>query len=79
MCLAWTTEKFIVGSALRTVLWGDQRFCRITISLVIFSGGMCGPAVITPRSGGHGFTPCPSHCFLRQGTLLHFVSPHPGV
>ena len=25
------------------------------------------------------FRPRPLHCFFRQGTLLHFVSPHPGV
>ena len=30
-------------------------------------------------SGGLGFKPHPLHCFLRQGTLLHFVSLHPGV
>ena len=44
-------------------------------------GGVCGQAVNTSnsRSGGPGFKPRPSHCFLRQGTLLHFVSLHPGV
>ena len=46
LSLAWTTEKFTVGSALRTVLWGDQRLCRITIPLMIFNGGVCGPAWI---------------------------------
>ena len=25
-------------------------------------------------SEGQGFKPCLSHCYLRQGTLLHFVS-----
>ena len=36
----------------------------------------------TPRSpdaGGLGFKPRPSSCFLRQLTLLHFVSLWPGV
>ena len=28
------------------------------------------------RSGSPGFKPHPSGCFLRQGTLLHFVSLH---
>ena len=37
---------------------------------------MCGRAVNTSnsRSGGPGCRPRPSRCFLRQGTLLHFVS-----
>ena len=30
-------------------------------------------------SGGPRFKPHPSRCFLRQGTLLNFVSFHPGV
>ena len=30
-------------------------------------------------SGAPGFKPCPLQCFLRQGTLFHFVSLHPGV
>ena len=30
-------------------------------------------------SGGPGFKPRPPRCFLRQGTLLQFVSLHPGV
>ena len=29
--------------------------------------------------GGPGFNPSPLLCFLRQGTLLHFASLHPGV
>ena len=42
---------------------------------------MCSRAVKTSnsRSGGPGFKPRPSRCFLRQGTLLHFVSLHLGV
>ena len=42
------------------------------------SGGTCVQAVNTsnPESGGLEFKPCPSHCFLRQGSLLHFVSLH---
>ena len=32
---------------------------------------------LTPR--GPRFKPRPSRCFLRQETLLHFVSVHPGV
>ena len=37
---------------------------------------------LTPRSPDldiPGFKPRPSRCFLRQGTLLHFVSLQPGV
>ena len=41
-------------------------------------GGVCGRAVNTSNSG-RGFKPRPSRCFLRQGSLLHFVSLHPGV
>ena len=44
-------------------------------------GGGCGRAVNTSTSGsgGPGFKPRPSRCFLRQGTLLQFFSLHPGV
>ena len=42
---------------------------------------MSGQAVNTLNSGsgGPGFKPHPLHCFLGQGTLLNFVSLHPGV
>ena len=52
------------------------------VIIVLYCGGMCGQAVNTSNSGsvGPGFKPHPSCCFLRQGTLLHFVSDlHPGV
>ena len=44
-------------------------------------GGVCGRVVNTSNSGsgGLGFKPHPLCCFLRQGTLLHFASLHPGV
>ena len=44
-------------------------------------GGVCGQVVNTlnSESGGPGFKPGPLRCFLRQGTLLHFVSLHPVV
>ena len=47
----------------------------------IHGGGMCNQVVNTSnsRSGGPGFKPRPLHCFLRQGTSVHFVSLHPGV
>ena len=59
----------------------------ITTTIIIgnflnkFSGGMSDRVVNTSNSGsgGLGFKPRPSRCFLRQGTLLPFVSPHPGV
>ena len=46
-----------------------------------FSGGMTGRVVNTSnsRSGDLGFKRRPSRCFLRQGTLLPFVSLHTGV
>ena len=38
---------------------------------------------LTPRTldvaGGRALKPRPSRCFPRQGTLLHFVAPRPGV
>ena len=43
---------------------------------------MCGRAVTNTSnsgSGGPGFKPRSSRCFLGQGTLLSFVSLHPGV
>ena len=54
------------------------------ISLTIMcklSGGVCGRAVNTSKSGSGGlvFKPRPLRCFLRQVTLLHFASLHPGV
>ena len=44
-------------------------------------GGVCGQMVNTSNSGsgGPGFKPCASCCFLRQGTLLHFASLQPVV
>ena len=50
-------------------------------ALTKICGGMCGWAVNTSnsRSGGLGFKPHPSRCFLRQETLLHFFSHHPGI
>ena len=36
-------------------------------------------AVTNFTPGGPGFNPSPLLCFLRQGTLLHFASLHPGV
>ena len=46
-----------------------------------YLGGVCGLAVNTSNSGsgGPGFKPRPSRCFLRQETLLHFVSLQPGA
>ena len=40
---------------------------------------MCGQDTSNSGSGGLGFKPGPSCCFLRQGILRHFVSLHPGV
>ena len=38
---------------------------------------------LTPRTldvaGDRALKPRPSRCVLRQGTLLHFAPPHPGV
>ena len=54
----------------------------IVLSLVhILLGGVCGRVVNTSNSGseGPGFKPRPLHWFLRQGTLLHYVSLHSGV
>ena len=54
----------------------------IVLSLVcIVLRSVCGRVVDTLNSGsgGPGFKPCPSHCSLRQGALLHFVSLHLSV
>ena len=62
-----STEKKLVGS------FSTPPFC----------GGMCGRRAVNTSnssgSGGLGFKPRLSRCFLRQGTLLNFVSLHPGV
>ena len=44
-------------------------------------GGVCDRAVDTSNSGSGvpGFKSCLSFFFLRQETLLYFVSLHPGV
>ena len=53
----------------------------VLTTLWVFCGGMCWRALNTSNSesGGPGFKFRPSCCFLRQGTLLHFVSIHTGV
>ena len=57
---------------------GTENLYKINlIGVFCFSGGVCGRAVIT--SNCQGFKPRPSRCFLRQRTLLHFVSLRPGV
>ena len=62
-----STEKKLVGS------FSTPPFC----------GGMCGRRAVNTSnssgSGGLGFKPRLSRYFLRQGTLLNFVSLHPGV
>ena len=52
----------------------------ISFSLVSY-GGLCKRAVNTSNAGseGPGVKPRQSLCFLRQATLLHFASLHPGV
>ena len=48
----------------------------------VLCGGVCGRAVNTSNSGESGrpgFKPRRSRCFLRQETLLRFVSLHPRV
>ena len=44
-------------------------------------GGVCDRAVDNSNSGSGvpGFKPCLSFFLIRQETLLHFVSLHPGV
>ena len=53
----------------------------VLTTLCVFCGGVCWRAVYTSNSGfgGLGFKPYPSRCFLRQGTVLHFVFLHTGV
>ena len=60
-------------------MWKLMRMTTNVLS--IYGGGVCGRVVNTSnsRSGGPGFKPRSLHCILRQGTLLHFVSLHPGV
>ena len=62
-----STEKKLVGS------FSTPPFC----------GGTCGCRAVNTSnssgSGGLGFKPRLSRYFLRQGTLLNFVSLHPGV
>ena len=75
----WRRRTGIWGSAFLFLL-GDGIISTTVLSTLI-SGGVCGWAVNTSNSGsgGQGFKPRPSRCFLRQGNLLHFVSLHPGA
>ena len=65
----------------KSLLWNVKTDVNNNKVLLIHGGGMCGRVVNTSnsRSGHPGFKPPPLYCFLRQGTLLHFVSLHPGV
>ena len=74
---------------------GNQRWCQkrsaafagyrsVSVSQYMYMkncGRECGRSVNTSnlRSRGPGFKSRPSRCFLRRGTLLHFVSLYPGV
>ena len=65
----------------------DSVSCRHEIRRPLFEhlftlprcGGVCGIVFNTQNfgSGGPWFRSRPPRCFLRQGTLLHFVSIHP--
>ena len=61
-----------------TLVWNGN---PVVYSVYCHSGGVCGRVVNTSNSGsgGPGFKPGHSHCFLKQRTLLHFVSLLPGV
>ena len=65
----------------KSLLWNVKTDVNYNKVLLIHGGGICGWVVNTSNStsAGPGFKPRPLHCFLRQGTLLHFVSLHPGV
>ena len=59
----------------------EKKFYHLGWISTVPCGGVCRRAVNTSNSGsgGPGFQPRPSRCFLRQETLLFFVSLHPGV
>ena len=59
----------------------DYILWRKVWNYVVKSGGVGGRVVNTSNSGSEGLVlkPRPSRCFLRQGTLLHLDSLHPGV
>ena len=65
----------------KSLLWNVKTDVNYNKVLLIHGGGICGWVVNTSNStsAGPGFKPRPLHCFLRQRTLLHFVSLHPGV
>ena len=62
----------------KSLLWNVKTDVNYNKVLLIHGGGICG-WVVNTTSAGPGFKPRPLHCFLRQRTLLHFVSLHPGV
>ena len=61
--------------------WVSKTAFVILLTCTLHIGGVCVWVVNTlnSRSGGPGPKPCQLCCFLRQETLLHFVSLHPGV
>ena len=78
----WRKKKILLQVKYqKSLLWNVKTDVNYNKVLLIHGGGICGRVVNTSnsRSGGLGFKPCPFHCILRQGTLLHFVSLHPGV
>ena len=59
----------------------EKKFYHLGWISTVPCRGVCHRAVNTSNSGsgGPGFKPHPSCCFLTQETLLHFVSLYPGV
>ena len=78
-----TKSSNVLKFSFTETLKSYQKPC-LTMFYVSYFVKACVAARLTPRtessgSGGPGLKPRPSRCFLRQGTLLHFVSLHPGV
>ena len=67
----WLIRWFFYFQTL--LCWNESNRIFLTDLLSLATaGGVCGRVVNTSnsRSGGPGFKPRPSRCFLRQGTLL---------
>ena len=72
------TRCHVISNAYQDLIFEINHFRSIYQikwnALTKICGGMCGWPVNTSNSGsgGLGFKPRPSRCFLRQETLLHF-------
>ena len=72
------SKTFLIQAPKGKSQWSTIQRCLYQLQSDLFNADSKGtwPSV---QSTPPGFKPCLSRCFLRQGTLLHFVSLHQGI